>query len=216
MTQKCQSCGSCGMPLLRPEDHASGDETSELCCYCVREDGTPKNYQEVLKGMAEYFIQSQGITQEAAQKIAYQVMDNLPYWTLKEKGMMKCTPLSISINRSFEEAFRFISNPENIPLYSGFVKKIVKQGDVWMGETSEGTLPHRIVVNEQFGIFDIAVTEPSGFELQICSRLIANGKGCEYVTAIYQPPMIDDKVYQEWIGKVQLELLRMKQLIERL
>lgn len=129
--------------------------------------------------------------------------------------MMRCTPLSVSINSSYAKAFGFLSNPENIPTYSGFVKKIVKQGDVWMGETSEGFLQHHIVTNEQFGIVDIAVTEPSGFELQICSRLIPNGKGCEYVTMVYQPPMIDDKVYQEWIGKVQLELLKIKQLIER-
>jgi len=35
MADKCPSCGSCGMPLEKPEDFALGDVTRAYCRYCT-------------------------------------------------------------------------------------------------------------------------------------------------------------------------------------
>ncbi len=80
MTQLCQSCSSCGMPFEKPEDHALGNPQNEYCTYCTREDGTLKSYEEILKGMAEYLVSSQGIDKSAAQTVAEETLKNLPAW----------------------------------------------------------------------------------------------------------------------------------------
>lgn len=211
--QKCTTCGSCGMPLLNPEDHAKNKEM-DVCIHCVKEDGTLKSYGEIIQGTADHFVQTQGITKEAAVKIALQLIENLPYWEQRE--ILKCTPLSVSIRAPFNKTYEFISNPENLPLYSGFVKKIYKRGELWMGETSEGILPHRIITDEQFGIFDVYVTEPNGFELSVCSRLIRNKSGCEYITTVFCPPMVNEEIYKKWVEIVRKELLDLKKIIEQM
>jgi hypothetical protein len=213
--EKCIACGSCGMPLQTAQDHAMGDETSDICCYCVKPDGTMKSYEEILQGTVDHFIAWQGITKEAAMTTARELLDKLPYWNTRVKNMMKCTPLSVSIEAPFDVAFSFISNPENIPLYSGFVRRMYKEGTIWMGETSEGVLVHRIIADRSLGVFDVFVAETEDFELPVCSRLIPNGSRCEYITAVVHPPMIDDNTYQEWVEKTRQELVKLKGLIEK-
>ena len=73
------------MPLLKPEDHALGCTDNELCLYCAHPDGTPKTYDEVLTGMSEYFVQSQGIQVKAALDLAKQHLDKLPYWQKRKQ-----------------------------------------------------------------------------------------------------------------------------------
>jgi hypothetical protein len=85
MKKKCTSCASCGMPLLKPEDHALGRVDSELCHYCAHPDGTPKTYDEVLTGMSDYFVHSQNIHPNAARDMAMQTMEKLPYWSQRRK-----------------------------------------------------------------------------------------------------------------------------------
>jgi hypothetical protein len=85
MKKKCTACCSCGMPLVKPEDHALGRVESELCLYCAHPDGTPKTYDEVLTGMSDYFVQSQGIQVKAARDMAKQTMDKLPYWQQRKQ-----------------------------------------------------------------------------------------------------------------------------------
>src|SRR6266481_5417094 len=35
MAEKCISCGSCGMPMEKPEDFALGDVTQPYCAWCT-------------------------------------------------------------------------------------------------------------------------------------------------------------------------------------
>ncbi|QLH34775.1 MAG: AraC family transcriptional regulator [Parachlamydiaceae bacterium] len=79
--KKCMTCGSCGMPLLKSEDYAKGDLNSEVCRYCVDQDGSMKSYEEILQGTAAHFMKTQGITKTAANVMAKQLMETLPYWT---------------------------------------------------------------------------------------------------------------------------------------
>ncbi len=84
MEQKCKTCNSCGMPLKALNDYALSSPNSEYCVYCTREDGSLKPYQEIVEGMTQYLIASQGIDKTVASTIAHQSLSRLPAWkTLK-------------------------------------------------------------------------------------------------------------------------------------
>jgi hypothetical protein len=68
------------MPLAKPEDYPEGDASKGYCIHCAHPDGTMKNYDEVLQGMADFLVHSQGLDKNAARKIAAELMDSLPAW----------------------------------------------------------------------------------------------------------------------------------------
>ena len=80
MKQKCESCNSCGMPLENKEDFALSDTSSSYCKYCVDESGKLLSYDTVLKNNAHYFQESQGLTEQAATKMAKDLLVSMPAW----------------------------------------------------------------------------------------------------------------------------------------
>lgn len=80
MNTICNSCGSCGMPLVSPTDYALGDITQAYCTYCTDNQGFLKSYKAVLEGMTNYIVHSQGIDHTAAVTIATETLKDLPAW----------------------------------------------------------------------------------------------------------------------------------------
>jgi hypothetical protein len=80
MKQKCESCNSCGMPLEKKEDFALGDTSSVYCSYCVDNKGALLPYDTILKNNAYYYKESQGLTDQAATKMAKDLLLTMPAW----------------------------------------------------------------------------------------------------------------------------------------
>lgn len=80
MKPKCESCNSCGMPLENKEDFALGDTTRSLCQYCVDQKGQLLPYDTILKNNAGYYQESQGLTEQAATKMAKDLLQSMPAW----------------------------------------------------------------------------------------------------------------------------------------
>ena len=80
MKQKCESCNSCGMPLEKKEDFALGDTSSVYCSYCVDPAGKLLPYDTILQNNAHYFRESQGLTEQAAMKMATDLLRTMPAW----------------------------------------------------------------------------------------------------------------------------------------
>lgn len=80
MKQKCKSCASCGMPLEKPADFALGDITREYCAYCTDKGGKLLPFKTVQKICADYYVESQGVTLEAANKMATDLLMAQPAW----------------------------------------------------------------------------------------------------------------------------------------
>ncbi len=80
MQTKCDSCGSCGMPLEKPEDHALGDISNSYCVHCADHNGKLLPYDTVLKSNIQYFIDSQGLDEAAATKMAKEFLLDMPAW----------------------------------------------------------------------------------------------------------------------------------------
>ncbi|MBT3980545.1 MAG: hypothetical protein HOE90_04280 [Bacteriovoracaceae bacterium] len=80
MDMKCPSCGSCGMPMEKPEHFGGGEASNTHCVHCTNEQGVLLPYEVILKGNAEYYQKEQGLDQEAALKYATDFLGSLPTW----------------------------------------------------------------------------------------------------------------------------------------
>jgi hypothetical protein len=68
------------MPLERPEDHALGDVTQQYCRWCTDERGQLLPYESVLAMNAESYVKSQGVTLDAAKRLAAAMLADMPAW----------------------------------------------------------------------------------------------------------------------------------------
>jgi len=80
MITKCKSCGSCGMPMEKTEDFALSDSSSLYCRYCTDKAGKLLAYDEILQANASYYRESQGMTDQAALKMATDHLKSQPAW----------------------------------------------------------------------------------------------------------------------------------------
>jgi hypothetical protein len=75
-----KSCISCGMPLRTAEDYPQADTTRDYCKHCARPDGALKSYDEVLRGMTQFIVRTQGLDASVAEKAAKDMMKAQPAW----------------------------------------------------------------------------------------------------------------------------------------
>ena len=75
-----KTCIACGMPMTKPADYPSEDESKDYCVYCARPDGSMQTYPEKLEGMTEFLIRTQGLDRGAAKEMAERSLAKLPAW----------------------------------------------------------------------------------------------------------------------------------------
>jgi hypothetical protein len=68
------------MPLENAEDFALGDISSSYCKYCVDQKGELLPYETILENNAHYYKESQGLTEQAATKMAKDLLKTMPAW----------------------------------------------------------------------------------------------------------------------------------------
>lgn len=68
------------MPLENQDDYAIGDTSSPYCKYCVDTHGQLLPYETILKANAHYYQESQGLTEQAATKMAKDLLHSMPAW----------------------------------------------------------------------------------------------------------------------------------------
>ncbi len=75
-----KSCESCGMPLRNKEDFGGGREDNVYCVHCTDTDGNLKPFEVVFEGMKQFALQSMGVSETEAVKMAKEGMAKLPAW----------------------------------------------------------------------------------------------------------------------------------------
>lgn len=80
MNQKCKSCSSCGMPMEKVEDFALSDPKQTYCRYCTDEKGKLLPFEKILDMNAKYYVESQGVTGDAALRMASEMLKSQPAW----------------------------------------------------------------------------------------------------------------------------------------
>jgi hypothetical protein len=96
-------CQACGMPLIKKEDFAGGDENSSFCLYCVNADGSVKTCAQIFEGGVQFFLSQLGGDRALAEKITRKNMNRLPYWQGKNQEVLKG---EMATDKEFAEAMK--------------------------------------------------------------------------------------------------------------
>ena len=82
-------CQACGMPLIKKEDFAGGDESLDFCVHCVGEDGSVKSCEEIFEGGVQFFMSMIGDDREKAERVTRKNMNQQLYWKDKDCAVLK-------------------------------------------------------------------------------------------------------------------------------
>jgi hypothetical protein len=130
--------------------------------------------------------------------------------------LMASRTLSVSIACPPDKVYEFVSNPENIPKWAkGLGKSVSREGSYWIVESSLGSMKVRFAENNKFGVLDQYVTTPSGVEVYVPLRVLANGKGSEVIFTLFRLPDMTDEQYTEDSKMVEQDLKTLKDLLEK-
>lgn len=122
--------------------------------------------------------------------------------------------ISISIDRPFQEVYRFASNPENLPDWIAFIKSVSKNGNSWLAETDIGDIRIMFVVPNIFGVIDHQVTLAGGETVNNPMRVIANGKGSELIFTLFKIPGRTEEEFNNDAKAVEIDLIMLKKIME--
>jgi hypothetical protein len=82
-------CEACGMPLVKKEDFAGGDENAKFCLYCINTDGSVKSCEDIFEGGVQFFMSQIGGDRQMAEKVTRKNMKQQPYWQGKDCEVLK-------------------------------------------------------------------------------------------------------------------------------
>jgi hypothetical protein len=124
--------------------------------------------------------------------------------------------IGVGIERSWQEVYAFAARPESFAEWaSGVGASLRKVDGRWMADGEEGPVEIRFTDRNAFGILDHTVMLPSGAEVHVPMRVVANGDGCEVLFTLFRQPEMTDAVFArdaEWISR---DLAALKALLER-
>jgi hypothetical protein len=124
--------------------------------------------------------------------------------------------LSIAINRAAEEAYEFLSAPENFSKWaSGLAGSLRRIGEDWIAETPEGRAVVRFSERNSYGVLDHAVTLPHGTTVYVPLRVVPAADGCELVLTLFRQPDMSDEKFAADAQWVMRDLDAAKRILER-
>lgn len=123
--------------------------------------------------------------------------------------------LSISIDRAPDEVYRYVSNPENLPRWaSGLGRSVRNTPAGWVVETPQGTMGLRFVATNSLGVLDHYVRTPSGVEVYVPMRVVANGAGSELLLTVFRLVDMTDAQFAADVATVERDLGTLKAVLE--
>jgi hypothetical protein len=130
--------------------------------------------------------------------------------------MMSSRTLSVSIRCSPDKVYEFVTDPQNLPKWAqGLGQSVRKQGRDWMVDTPQGPMKIRFADKNPFGVMDHYVTTPTGLEVYVPMRVLANGSWSEVIFTLFRLPDMSDEKYAEDMRLVERDLRALKDLLEK-
>lgn len=122
--------------------------------------------------------------------------------------------LSISINRSPDDVYHFVSDIENLPRWA-FCKAVRQEASGWLMVTAEGEFPIRFVPSNEYRVLDHYVTVAPGVVVYVPMRVLANpAGGSDVVFTLFRLPTMTDADFTRDKGMVEADLAKLKRLLE--
>jgi hypothetical protein len=115
-----------------------------------------------------------------------------------------------------DAAFAFLADPGNWPRWAVVnVKSTSRTSDPgwWDMMTPHGAARLRIRADARHGILDHDFVDPQA-SWTVPARLVSNGGGAEFMITFFQPPGFSDGFFDEQIKLVDIELTKLKEILE--
>lgn len=125
--------------------------------------------------------------------------------------------LSVSINRSVDDTYNFLSEPRNFSKWApGFCLSIEETttDNTWKIQTSNGEAYATFVEKNKLGVVDHYVTMDK-VTVYIPLRVLANGSGSEVVFSLFKQPNMSDADLEKDKAAVEKDLQSLKALLEK-
>lgn len=123
--------------------------------------------------------------------------------------------ISISINRTPDKVYAYVSNPENLPQWAaGLSGTIRRVGERWVAESPMGEVSVRFAPHNNFGILDHDVTLPNGEVVHNPMRVVRNDVDSEVVFTLFQRPGMSQQDMQSDAAQVFEDLVKLKMILE--
>lgn len=123
---------------------------------------------------------------------------------------------SVDLRASAERAFEFLNNPENWPRWAVVNMKSVRPGTGgwYETETRQGKGRLKMLSDKASGILDHMWQDPQA-SWTVPARVVANGGGCTFLMTFFQPPALDDQVFDAAAKEVEREMAQLKEILEQ-
>ena len=133
------------------------------------------------------------------------------------EGLFEIRNITVSIRRSPEDVYAFVSNGENVPRWAnGLGNEARRGGDGdWIMNGPIGKVRVRFAPQNDLGVADHDVTLENGTSVHNPIRVIPNGAGCSVIFTLLRQPGVPDDQFAEDAGTVTKDLERLKALLER-
>lgn len=125
--------------------------------------------------------------------------------------------ISVSINCSAEDAYQYISNPENMHFWAAGLSdtSLRKSGEYWIASSPMGTVKIRFADTNSYGVVDHDVTLPNGEVNHNPLRMIRNADGCEIIFTLFRLPRMSEEDFQNDAAMIEKDLLTLKAILEQ-
>jgi hypothetical protein len=128
--------------------------------------------------------------------------------------------LSVTIDRPASDVHSFLSDAANWPRWAVVNVLAAEPGDEpgwWRIATAQGRGEIRIRADAATGVLDHDFRDPDdpGWMATVPARVVANGRGADFVITSLQPGELDDEAFDRELAVVATELTTLKEVLER-
>jgi len=124
--------------------------------------------------------------------------------------------ISVSIERTAAEVYRFVANPENLPKWAGGLSQstLEKEGDHWVADSPMGKVKVKFAETNAFGVLDHDVTLPDGEVNHNPLRVVPNQQGCEITFTLFHLPRMSEAEFEADAQQIEKDLKKLKSILE--
>jgi hypothetical protein len=136
--------------------------------------------------------------------------------TAQDHETRRSTTKTVRIARDVPTVFAFLANPANWPSWAVVnVKSTVPSAEPgwWDMMTPHGAARLRVRADAAHGILDHDWMDPQA-SWTVPARVVANADGAEFMMTFFQPPTFSDSFFDEQIELVDVELAKLKEVLE--
>ncbi|HEV8450089.1 MAG TPA: SRPBCC family protein [Gaiellales bacterium] len=126
---------------------------------------------------------------------------------------------SVTIDRSAHDVYAFLSDAANWPRWAVVNVLAAEPGNEpgwWRIATPDGPGEIRIRADAATGVLDHDFRDPQepGWMATVPARVVANGRGADFVMTIFQPPELEDEAFDRWLSVTTTEFSKLREVLE--